>query len=660
MTEKNLRDTLLLYFGADYFLLFSFKKKFLVRKKLPRNGVNNLRSLFQKLLFLIVPILMFLSQSVSAMDKILPLNQVKSGMSGVGYTVVENTGQIEPFNVDIVGVTQGGKGTNSMIMARASGELIDRTGGVLQGMSGSPIYVDGKLVGALAIGLKEMSPYTFFITPIETMMKIWELPDKRADDRIAQWTPKKIPEENSAEEKSSDENKSDEDENNSDENNSSEENNLNEDDSTEEKAIIFFSGFDDNSLNFLQNELSPLGFKNFYAAPALGSRTIVKHHATLVPGDAVGVAVVYGDFTVGATGTVTAVDSEKILAFGHSFAHTGNVNYFMTDSAVLGPISGMNGNGMRIASVGNIIGRVNQDRDAGISGIIGKFPTVLPITVHVKNNALNTSETYSASIAYNENLIPKLGASIVYAALSKSTDSLEESTVNINFDIKTNVTEDGIISRHNMFYHDTDAGQVAITELLQALNLICSNVTAESDIYDIEVYAEINGGRKIASVVSAVPNKKIYKPGDTIRFEVTLQPYRKSTEKITIPYTLPLTAREGNLTLDIRGASLVPVAQQTAPANVVVPSTEPPEKEYEKRIRNFINMGYNNQIIIEPSANQVPRTDKERKAEIKRLKKLQERLAKMGDKKSAPQTQKVDSDYIIDNVIQVNVNVGKI
>ena len=617
-----------------------------------------MRSLFQKLLFLIVPILMFLSQNVSAMDKIMPLNEIKSGMSGVGYAVVENTGEIESFNVDIVGVTQGGKGTNSMIMARASGDLIDRTGGVLQGMSGSPIYVDGKLVGALAIGYKELSPYTFFITPIETMMKIWDLPDKRANDRIAQWTPKKIPEENSADEKASDENNSDEKVS---EENTSEENNLNEDDSDEEeKALIFFSGFDDNSLNFLQNELSPLGFKNFYAAPALGSQTIVKHHATLVPGDAVGVAVVYGDFTVGATGTVTAVDNDKILAFGHSFAHTGNVNYFMTDSAVLGPIKGMHSGGVRYANVGNIIGRVNQDREAGISGIIGKFPTVLPITVHVKNNALNTSETYSASIAYNENLIPKLGASIVYAALSKSTDSLEESTISINFDIKTNVTEDGIISRNNMFYHDTDAGQVAVTEILQALNLICSNVTEESDIYDIEVSAEINGERKIASLVSAVPNKKIYKPGDTIKFEVTLQPYRKPTEKITIPYTLPLTAREGNLTLDIRGASLVPVSQQTTGGNVVVPSTEPPNKEYEKRIRNFLNMGHNNQIVIEPSANQVPRTEKERKAEIKRLKKLQERLAKMGDTKSAPQTQKVDNDYIIDNVIQVKVNVGKL
>ena len=579
-----------------------------------------MRSLFQKL-FLSVLMILLIPQAVSAMAEIMPLNQVKSGMSGVGYTIIDNTGKIQPFNVEIVGVTANGKGSASMIMARASGDLINKTGGVLQGMSGSPIYVDGKLIGALAIGIKEMSPYTFFITPIESMIKIWDLPDKRAEDRIAQITEK----ENSA----------------------------------EEKSLIFFSGFDSNSLNFLQNELSPLGFKDFFAAPSAGSNTIIKHNASLVPGAAVGVAVVYGDFTVGATGTVTAVDNERILGFGHSFAHSGNVNYFMTDSAVLGPISGVNGNGMRVASVGNIIGRINQDREAGIAGIIGKFPTVVPITVRVKNNALNTDETYKASIAYNESLIPKLGASIVYAALSRSADCLENSTIKINFNIKTNVTENGTISRQNMFYHDTDAGQVSIVEILQALNLICSNVTAESDIYEIEVDAEINGGRQSASLVSAVPDKKVVKPGDTVRLNVTIQPYRKPEETITIPYTVPLNAREGNFTLNIHSGALVQSTQNNSNGGIR-PSTEPPSKEYEKRIRSFLNMGRNDQIVIEPNATLSPKSNKERKAELKRVQKAQERLERLGRSTNVSPIQRLDSNYIIDNVIQASINVGKI
>ncbi|MBR1730425.1 MAG: SpoIVB peptidase S55 domain protein, partial [Selenomonadaceae bacterium] len=120
------------------------------------------------------------------MPEILPLDQIQSGMSGVAYTVVDNSGKIEPFNVDIIGLIDNGKGSSKMIMAKASGAVIDKTGGVLQGMSGSPVYINGKLVGALAAGLKEMSPYTFFITPIEDMLPLWDMPDPKAENKYQQ------------------------------------------------------------------------------------------------------------------------------------------------------------------------------------------------------------------------------------------------------------------------------------------------------------------------------------------------------------------------------------------------------------------------------------------------------------------------------------------
>ena len=616
-----------------------------------------MRSLLQKLFFLVVPAIILLSQKVFAMAQIMPLDEVRSGMSGVGYTVIDYRGVIEPFDVDIVGVTGGsGKGVTSLIMARASGALMERTGGVLQGMSGSPIYVDGKLIGALAIGYKETSPYTFFITPIENMLKIWDMPDNRAFERPAVFVNRKTPVENqtSAESPTSDENI------NSTENNSTENNSVEVTTSTEtddglndlgeEKTAIFFNGFDNNGLDFLKRELEPLGFKDFYAAPAAGSRTIINHNATLVPGAPFGVAVICGDFTLGATGTVTAVDNERIIGFGHSFAHAGNVNYFMTDATVIGPLQGTTSGGMRITSTGDIIGRINQDRDAGVSGILGKFPNVVPITVRVKNNSLNTIDTYNASIAYNENLLPKLGVTVAYSALSKSMDSLSEATVTV---------KSGSISRQNMFYNDTDVGQVAIIELLQALNLVCGNVTNESDIFNIEVNMEVDQERKSASLVSAVPDKKDVKPGQTVNFAVTLQPYRKPTETINIPYTIPLATREGTLTLDIHGGAIIPTAQAT-PTGIITPSTESPAKEYERRIKNFINAGRTNQIVVEPTLTPAPKTEKELKQALESAKKAQERVLKSGRKNSAPQTQKFDADYIIDNVIQVSVNVGKL
>ena len=331
----------------------------------------------------------------------------------------------------------------------------------------------------------------------------------------------------------------------------------------------------------------------------------------------------------------------------------------MTDATVIGPLQGTTSGGMRITSTGDIIGRINQDRDAGVSGILGKFPNVVPITVRVKNNSLNTIDTYNASIAYNENLLPKLGVPVAYSALSKSMDSLSEATVTVNFDVKTNAIESGSISRQNMFYNDTDVGQVAIIELLQALNLVCGNVTNESDIFNIEVNMEVDQERKSASLVSAVPDKKDVKPGQTVNFAVTLQPYRKPTETINIPYTIPLATREGTLTLDIHGGAIIPTAQAT-PTGIITPSTESPAKEYERRIKNFINAGRTNQIVVEPTLTPAPKTEKELKQALESAKKAQERVLKSGRKNSAPQTQKFDADYIIDNVIQVSVNVGKL
>ena len=152
-------------------------------------------------------------------------------------------------------------------------------------------------------------------------------------------------------------------------------------------------------------------------------------------------------------------------------------------------------------------------------------------------------------MAYNETLIPKLGSAIAYTALSKTADSLAESTVDISFDIKTNVVDSGTFSRSNIFYSPTDVGQVAITELLQALTLVSSNTVKESDIFGIDVNINYETGRKTASLVKAEPDKKIVKPGDTVNLTVTLQPYRKPEEKIVVPFTVPLAAREGNLIL---------------------------------------------------------------------------------------------------------------
>ena len=597
-----------------------------------------------------------------AMPEIMPLDQIENGMSGKAYTVVDNSGVIEPFDVDIIGLIDNGKGSTKMIMAKASGDVINKTGGVLQGMSGSPIYVDGKLVGALAAGLKEMSPYTFFITPIESMLPMWDMPDPKAANKYLQQAIKTPTEEPTTEEASTEEKKAEDQpigeltEPTIDQPTEP----TVEEAELEEKAEIFFSGFDANGANFLEREFKPLGMRNFYAAAISSDGRSIDYDATLEPGAPIGVAVVYGDFSVGATGTVTAVDGKKILGFGHSFTHAGNVNFFMTDASIIGTVSGVDGSGIKVSSIGNIIGRINQDRESGIAGIIGKFPSVVPITVNITDKNLNKSESYTATIAYNEMLIPKLGASIAYTALSKTADSLAESTVTVDFGIKTNAIKSGKIERQNMFYNVTDVGQVAVIELMQALSLVCSNTNVESDIFSIDVNMTLDNERKTASLISATPDRTKVKPGETVNLTVQLQPYRQKSETIVVPYTVPIAMKPGPLTLDIHGGALVPLAQVLANAGLLSDVNEP-ARDYSERIESFLKTGKNNELVVEPGGVVEPQTEKELKKEIARARKAQEKAAKQGKKlEKTPNESKVDTGYIIDNVVHTIIDIEKI
>lgn len=618
-----------------------------------------MHKLFVKLFLVIVLMIFVTPREVSAMSEILPFDQLKSGMSGKAYTVVDGSGEIENFDIKIIGLTDEGKGSKRMIIAQASGEVIKRTGGILQGMSGSPVYVDGKLIGALAATLKEMDPYTVFITPIESMLELWTLPDPKAQVnyfKIAQ-----VAEE---------ENKSDEAEEvkpeDKDAATTEEVEPKGKEDSTvepikseyedeltpEEVDALYISGFDASGMKFLQREL---GLKNLKSSPTSVERGI-QLNATLEPGSALGVAIIYGDFSLGATGTVTAVDGKRLLAFGHSFTHSGNVNYFMTDASVIGSVSGVTGNGVKLAGIGNIIGRINQDRESGIAGILGTFPAVVPINVTIHDNALDKEETYNAAIAYNENLIPKLGAAIAYAALSKMSDTTAESTVEVDFNIKTNVVSSGELTRKNMFYNASDVGQVAILELMQALNIVCSNTKEESNIFGVDVNISFDMERRTASIVSVTPDKKRVKPGETINLTVELQPYRKPVEKVIMPYTVPFNAQQGNLSLEIHGGALVPVNQAMANSGLI---TADSNKSYEDKIKDFLKTGKNNQLVIEIGGSNEAKTEKQIRQEIAQAKRVQARLKKEG-KSTKRADNRVDTNYIIDNVMRTTLSVEKV
>nr|WP_231848104.1 SpoIVB peptidase S55 domain-containing protein [Selenomonas ruminantium] len=661
-----------------------------------------------------------------AMDPIMPHSQVTGGMVGTAYTVVDSSGELKDFQVDIVGNMDNGKGSQPMIMAKASGPVIEQTGGILQGMSGSPVYVDGYLIGAVAAGIKGMTPYTFFITPIDEMTPLWSMPDRKNKTRLSTINIKKAAEkreqeakekkkqqeeraksgdqkvygdelldraraavkadkdkgkEKTASEKAADkaaetakaavETVKQEPDKAPQAGKAAKKNNKKEKPAktevkAEPKDVMYFSGFNQAGLDFLKRQIDPQDSYTFLpmGAPTAAEMGKTVYNASLVPGAAVGVAVAYGDFAVGATGTVTAVDGDNILAFGHPFLHRGNVNYFMTDAKVVGTISGQS-NGMKVANIGNIIGRIKQDRATGISGTLGEFPSVVPIKVNVRDNSLARNVNYGARIAYDEDFLPQLSGGIAYAALSKTSDNLSGSTAKVGFRIRTDAVQDGVVSRDNMFYNTADVGQIAMAELIQAVSTICQNTDKESDIIDVQVDITVDGGRKTASIVSAVPDKKKVKPGDTVKFTTTIKPYRKSQETLIIPYTVPEAQPAGTMNLDIRGGGLTPVTSLMLLQQAGVDVTTEAESKLttEAKLQKLEKAGRNNEIVIAPGAVQMPASKsailRAQRDAARKSKERASNLDKLGKQPVTPGETKFTTGYIIDNVIHSTLTVER-
>lgn len=638
------------------------------------------------------------STAMAALPEIISLQDVKPGMWGTGYTVVDSSGEIRPFDVEVVGILgDNSKMSAKRILVNLYGDLIEETGGAISGMSGSPIYFGGRLAGALSAGYKDMYPtQRIMLTPIEDMLKIWQYPDTLNRTKFPQLDLRKLKAERekfqAAEAKKEADGKaaSDEHEDASvavpDEHEAAPVADTEvaevqdaaaeaEKDAaadvladTEEKNTYFASGFGSKGMKLLQEGMGRLGMKLDYdnVWDAGASVMQARPDAVLEPGSPVGVALSVGDFSFGAMGTVTAVDDKKILAFGHPYTHRGNVNYFMTDAQVISTIHGPT-NGMKLGNVNGIIGRINQDRQDGVGGILGQMPQTVPVIVTVHDRDTGRSVTYNSMLAYDEEVVSVLAPVVVYSSISNTLDRQDGSTASLKFSLRSNYGEKGLIERRNMFYDAEDVAKVSIGELNDILGVILGNKEKEPDLLDLKVDVTVERGRKTATLISAVPSKKDVLPGEKITFDTTIQPYRGEKIKVTVPYTVPKAQAPGNLALDVHGGGLVNVAkillaQQAAIDAGVNMDEEPPVSI---QLQDMLASNCNNEIIIESTV-VVPKNDDELKESIKKAKKQAEQLAKQesnnaGRNNNAPQepapVNKAATEYIIENIIHTNVNV---
>lgn len=608
---------------------------------------------------LLVVLLALPAALAEAMPEIMPLDEVRAGMQGVAKTVVAGT-TIEEFGVEVIGIMKNKGPSGDLILVRTFGDVIDRTGGIAQGMSGSPVYIDGRLVGAIAYGWTFTDHRVGMVTPIADMLKLWNLPapEPRLTDEEVK------PEEQPAEKP--------------DEKKPAEKAGAPAGQSPakvlKDKATpLMAAGFSDGALAMLTAKLRPFNLTPYAVGDAPGGAV----YGPLEPGSAVGVQLVRGDVSLGAMGTVTCVEDNKVLAFGHPFLKKGNAGYFLTNAYVFTTVQGLE-NSFKVGAVGPAIGVVDQDRGAGVTGQLGQFPSAVPLRINVTDRSLGTSQDAVVQVVQDEQLFPVLAAAAVLSVIEKASDRVGAGTAKVSFEISARNMPGDVFKRENMFYSPANIGEQAISELYELMALLAANQFQAVDVIDVQVDATVDPERRTATIMEARPSVASAKPGEKIEITVSLKPFRGETITCKVPFTIPKDQQLGPLTLEVRGGGMVPLIQllskqQVGNEELLQAIGKMKTKTFADMLKELADRDHNNDIVVEVlsvAAGGFPSGAGQTKAPVAKLDpvalpdaafgKQAPRIVRGVDSGKNPETKStISTDFIVDSDTQIVINVEK-
>lgn len=542
-------------------------------------------------------VFMLMSPLAEAAD-FMPIDEVQPGMQGIAKTVVSGT-EIEQFGVEVLGILKDKGPSGDVILVRTYGDVIDRTGGIVQGMSGSPVYIDGKLVGAIAFGWAMTDHKICMVTPIGDMLKLWDMPDTKnqvvsekfdfgPDETLSGSKAEMTREENQADKSSPKAVESAPQKEQPDKN-----------ELKPQSMTLMASGFGERALSMLQDKLKPFHLSvydtgNMIADPSVKS-------TPLEPGSSVGVQLVSGDVSVGALGTVTYVEGNKVLAFGHPFLKKGNVGYFMTNAQVFTTVNSLE-NGFKVGATGENIGLINQDRGAGIAGELGRYPDIIPFRITVRDKDMNREQQAFFQVVDDEDIAPALAVTSVYNFIEKTADRVGPGTAKVSFEISGRNLPGDTLKRENMFYSPVGIGESAVGELFEALSMLASNKYKPVDILDVKVNIDVSQQRSTASIMEAYASVASAKPGDTVNINVKLKPFRGESLMRTVPFTIPKDQESGPMILEVRGGSMVSLSQlllKTQGLDLDLLKPQKKNKTLETAVKDFADRDRNNDIVVE-------------------------------------------------------------
>lgn len=455
--------------------------------------------------------------------QILPVDQIKAGMKGKGRTVFAGT-KIEEFNVEILGVLRNWQPKKDLILARLEGGPLERTG-VMEGMSGSPVYIDGKLIGAVSYSIASFSKDALSgITPIGEMLKIEEkqLPRSSISTRIP--VKKHMTLEDLFEI-------------NKDYLRSNSSSVVQGQTLTPLSIPLIFSGFSPNVLEKAASFFSRMGFSPINAGPSgQALENISFQNIRLRGGDPVGAQLISGDMDMTAIGTVTYVEGDKVLAFGHPLYNLGGVDYIMTKAKILTLVPSLQ-TSSKLAVTDIPIGRFTQDRNAGIFGEMGKSPKLIPINIKLVN--AHEEKNYTVNVVEDKILTP----SLVNVVISNILYAEERAIGDLSLELKGTVfLENGMnIRLEDLFSGNNDSSASSISSLVSSIVFyLTNNEFRDLSIHRIDLSIRAYEGMKVAFLEKVILDKYDVSPGERIQIKLYTRNFRGEGElKDGISFQVP-------------------------------------------------------------------------------------------------------------------------
>lgn len=476
----------------------------------------------------------------------IPVNQIHAGMRGVAYTVFQGI-KPEPMDVEVLGVLRNVNGPKGdIILVRLHGPKVEYTG-VVAGMSGSPVYLDGKLAGALAFRIGEFSKEPIAgVTPIADMLEINALDKTPAEEASAA----KPAIANAA-------------------------------GKTAAPGIGTLSGSVQNFTDVLKPIETPLVFNGFSEdavrqfAPQFASAGIVpvmgagsvseeKQQEPLEAGSAVSAILVRGDMDIAATCTVTYIDPQRLLACGHPLLQFGSVDLPMNKAEVLATLPSPL-NAFKIVNTTERAGVFVQDRHTGIMGVFGKQPDMIPVTLSIHSGA--STKDFHYEVLNNPRLSPVAIMATVYNALHGVNEYGEEITYRLNGAI--NVKGFPEVGLRNMFVPSENgqpAAMAAALSLGERFGRIYDNPYNAPAVNSVKLDFDLVRERRWARLESARTDVTEVRPGDEITVETVLAPYRGERVVRQIAVKIPTSASKGNLHILVSDGDTLDRMNRTTPA----------------------------------------------------------------------------------------------